>query len=112
MIEIFSVLFNFFFLSILFLFPSFFLVNRFIILKKLNFFDLVSVNIIFQFTIYLLFSFFYSNISTLIIIFFVISLINFIIFFYRNNNLKIKNRLLLSILLFTIIVLRVTAMED
>ena len=105
MIEIFSVFFNFFFLSILFLCPSFFLVNRFIILKKLNFFDLVSVNIIFQFTIYLLFSFFYSNISTLITIIFVISLINFIIFFYRNNNFKINNRLLLSILLFTIIVL-------
>jgi hypothetical protein len=105
MIEIFSVFFNFFFLSILFLFPSFFLVNKFYILRKLNFFDLLSVNIIFQFTIYLSFSFIYSNVSTLIAIFFVFSLISLFIFFYRNKNIKINKRLLLSIFLFTIIVL-------
>jgi hypothetical protein len=105
MIEILAVLFSFFSLSILFLFPSFFLVNKFSILKKLNFFDLLSVNIIFQFTIYLLFSFFYSNISTLITNFFFISLISLFIFFYYNKNIEINKRLLLSILLFTIIVL-------
>lgn len=105
MIEIFSVLFNFFFLSILFLFPSFFLVNKFYILRKLNFFDLLSVNIIFQFTIYLFLSFFYSNVSTLIALFFIFSLISLFIFLYRNKNIKINKRLLLSILLFTIIVL-------
>jgi hypothetical protein len=105
MIEIFSVFFNFFFLSILFLFPSFFLVNRFYILRKLNFFDLLSINIIFQFTIYLLFSFFYSNVSTLIVLFFIFSLISLFVFLYLNKNIKINKRLLLSILLFTIIVL-------
>jgi len=105
MIEIFSVLFNFFFLSILFLFPSFFLVNKFYILRKLNFFDLLSVNVIFQFTIYLFLSFFYSNVSTLIALFFIFSLISLFIFLYRNKNIKINKRLLLSILLFTIIVL-------
>ena len=105
MIEIFSVFFNFFFLSILFLFPSFFLVNRFYILRKLNFFDLLSINIIFQFTIYLLFSFFYSNVSTLIVLFFIFSLICLFVFLYLNKNIKINKRLLLSILLFTIIVL-------
>jgi hypothetical protein len=105
MTEIFAVFFNLFFLSILFLFPSFFLVSKFSILRKLNFFDLLSVNIVFQFTVYLVASFFYSNITTLIAIFFVISLISFSIFLYRNKNIKINKRLLLSILLFIIIVL-------
>ena len=51
------------------------------------------------------FSFIYSNVSTLIAIFFVFSLISLFIFFYRNKNIKINKRLLLSIFLFTIIVL-------
>ena len=105
MIEIFSIFFNFFFLSILFLFPSFFLVNKFFILRQLNFFDLLSINILLQFSIYLLFSFFYSDITTLIKIFFFFSLCSLPVFFYYNKNFKINKILILSILLFAIIVL-------
>jgi hypothetical protein len=105
MIEIFSVFFNFFFLFVLFLFPSFFLVNKFFILRQLNFFDLLSINILLQFSLYLLFSFFYSDISTLIKFFFFLSFCSLPIFFYCNKNFKINKRLILSILLFVIIVL-------
>jgi hypothetical protein len=105
MVEIFSVFFNFFFLSILFLFPSFFLVNKLSILRNLSFFDLLSVNILFQFTVYLIFSFFCSDIRILITFFFVISLFYLFIFFYRNKDIKINKRLILIILLFSIIVL-------
>jgi len=105
MVEIFSVLFNFFFLFVLSLFPSFFLVNKFFILRQLNFFDLLSINILLQFSVYLLFSFFYSDISTLIKFFFFLSFCSLPIFFYCNKNFKINKRLILSILLFVIIVL-------
>ena len=66
---------------------------------------MLSVNIIFQFTIYLLSSFFFSNISILIIIVFIISLLSFLFSCYLNRNFKINNKLVLSILLFAIIVL-------
>jgi hypothetical protein len=105
MLEITSVFFNFFFLSILFLFPSFFIVNKFPVLKNFNFFDLLSINILFQFTIYLSLSFFYSNISILIVTLFIISLLFTFHFIYRYRSFKINVKLFLSILLFSIIVL-------
>lgn len=107
MIEILTVFLNFFFLFILFLFPlNFIKKDNLIFLKNFNFFDLICLNILLQFTIYLGLSFFYEKIDLIIRSFFSISLI-FIVFFFLKKNFSFKknNLLLLSVSLFSLIVL-------
>jgi hypothetical protein len=104
--ETFFIFLHFFFLLILFFFPFHFLKNNLIFLKNLNFYDLICINILTQFTLYLFLSFFFSNISHLLVGIFFLS---FILLFFSGvkNFFKIKNNifLLVSIFLFFIIVI-------
>jgi hypothetical protein len=104
--EIFFIFFHFFFLLILFFFPFHFLKNNLIFLKNLNFYDLICINILTQFTLYLFLSFFFSNISHLLVGIFFLS---FILLFFSGvkNFFKIRNNIffLVSIFLFFIIVI-------
>ena len=104
--EILFIFYQFFFLLILFFFPFHFLKNNLVFLKDLNFYDLICINIITQFTLYLLLSFFFSNISQLLLGIFSLSFI-LLFFFGVKNYYKIRNNifLLLSVFLFFIIVI-------
>lgn len=104
--EIFFIFSYFFFLLILFLFPFNFLKNKLVFLKNLNFYDLICINIIAQFTLYLYLSFFFSNISYLLFSIFFLSFI-FLFFFIVKNFIEIRNNifLLVSVFLFFIIVI-------
>ena len=104
--EIFFIFAHFFFLLILFLFPFNFLINKLVFLKNLNFYDLICINIITQFTLYLSLSFFFSNISYLLFGIFFLSFI-FLFFFIVKNFIEIRNNifLLVSVFLFFIIVI-------
>ena len=104
--EIFFIFSHFFFLLILFLFPFNFLKNKLVYLKNLNFYDLICINIITQFTLYLILSFFFSNISYLLFGIFFLSFILLFLFIVKNF-IKIRNNifLLVSIFLFFIIVI-------
>jgi hypothetical protein len=73
--EIFLTIYQLFFIFILFLFPFHFLKNKFSFLKLYNFFDLICLNVIIQFTLYLALSFFLPDISWLINLIFISSLI-------------------------------------
>ncbi len=79
MIEILNILFQSIFIFILFLFPSNLI--KFQILKKFNFFDKVSINLILQISIYFLFSF--INLKIFYILYFI---------FFLNIFLIIKNK--------------------
>lgn len=107
MIEIFTIFLNFFFLFILFLFPlNFIKKNNLFFLNNFNFFDLICLNILFQFTIYLCLSFFYVKIDLIIRFIFIISLIFILFNTYKKNFIFKKNNLLIwSIALFSLIVL-------
>ena len=106
MLEIFFIFSHFFFLLILFLFPFNFLKNKLVFLKNLNFYDLICINIITQFTLYLVLSFFFSNISYLLFGIFFLSFI-LLFFFIVKNFIEIRNNifLLVSIFLFFIVVI-------
>ena len=99
--EIFFIFSHFFFLLILFLFPFNFLKNKLVFLK-----NLICINIITQFTLYLFLSFFFSNISYLLFGIFFLSFILLFLFIVKNF-IKIRNNifLLVSIFLFFIIVI-------
>lgn len=107
MIEILTVFLNFFFLFILFLFPlNFIKKNNLVLLENFNFFDLICLNILLQFTIYLGLSFFNVKIDLIIKFIFIISLIFILFNLYKKNFIFRKNNLLLlSIALFSLIVL-------
>lgn len=104
--EIFFTFYQLFFISIFFLFPFHFLKNNLSFLKLFNFFDLICLNVITQFTLYLILSFFFPNISWLINSIFILSLILFLVNFTRVK-LLIKNNytLLLLIIVFLLLVL-------
>jgi|694.fasta_scaffold56770_5 hypothetical protein len=104
--EIFFTFYQLFFIFILFLFPFHFIKEKFRFLKIYNFFDLICLNIIIQFTLYLILSFFIPNISLLINLIGIFSLILFSVNFSKIK-LLIKNNylLLLLIIVFLILVL-------
>jgi hypothetical protein len=104
--EIFFTFYQLFFIFILFLFPFHFIKEKFRFLKIYNFFDLICLNIIIQFTLYLILSFFIPNISLLINLIGIFSLILLSVNFSKIK-LLIKNNyfLLLLIIVFLILVL-------
>ena len=104
--EIFFTFYQLFFIFILFLFPFHFIKEKFRFLKIYNFFDLICLNIIIQFTLYLILSFFMPNISLLINLIGIFSLILLSVNFSKIK-LLIKNNylLLLLIIVFLILVL-------
>lgn len=104
--EIFFTFYQLFFIFILFLFPFHFIKEKFRFLKIYNFFDLICLNIIIQFTLYLILSFFIPNISLLINLIGIFSLILLSVNFSKIK-LVIKNNylLLLLIIVFLILVL-------
>ena len=104
--EIFFTFYQLFFIFILFLFPLHFIKKKFNFLKFYNFFDLICLNIIIQFTLYLILSFFFPNISWLINSFGILSLI-FLSVNFSKIKLLIKNNynLLLLIIVFLVLVL-------
>ena len=104
--EIFFTFYQLFFIFILFLFPFHFINEKFKFLKIYNFFDLICLNIIIQFTLYFILSFFIPNISLLINSIGTLSLILLLVNFSKIK-LLIKNNylLLLLIIVFLILVL-------
>jgi hypothetical protein len=91
------------FLFVLFLFPlNFRFANRYVDLKNLNFFDVICLNVLLQFSLYLAISFFVADISNIIRLIFFLSLI-LTLFNYKNFQFKKKYHLILSIILFIII---------
>lgn len=104
--EIFFISSHFFLLFFLFLFPLHFLKKRIVLLNNFNFYDLICLNILFQFNIYLFFSFFYSNITLLIYLFVILSIALSLYFFLKNKLFYKDNyNLILSIFLFLLVVL-------
>jgi hypothetical protein len=104
--EIFFTFYQLFFIFILFLFPFHFIKKKINFLKFYNFFDLICLNIIIQFTLYLILSFFFPNISWLINSFGIFSLIFLSVNFFKIKLLIKKNyNLLLLIIVFLILVL-------
>jgi len=104
--EHFLIFSQFSFLFILFLFPLHFIKKRFFFLTNFNFYDLICLNILIQFNIYLILSFFFSDITLLIYFFFILSFIFSLYLFFKNKFFYKKNyNLILSILLFLLIVL-------
>ena len=103
MFEIINIFIYGLFLFILFLFPlSFRFANRYTNIKNLNFFDVICLNVLLQFSLYLAFSFFVADISNIIrLIFFLSVILTF--FSYKNFQFKKKYHLILSIILFIII---------
>jgi hypothetical protein len=85
------------------LFPlCFSFVNRYVNIKNLNFFDIICLNVLLQFSLYLVFSFFVADISNIIRLIFFFSLI-LIFFNYKNFQFEKKYNLILSIILFNVI---------
>jgi len=104
--EIFFTFYSFFFIFLLFLFPFNFIKNKFVFLKVYNFFDIICLNIITQFSLYLLLSFFLSNINWLMNTIFVLSLILLTLNFPKIKSLNKNNKsFLLLILVFIILVI-------
>ena len=104
--ELFLIFSQFFFLFFLFLFPFHFIKKEITFLNNLNFYDLICLNILIQFNIYLILSFFFSDIGLLIYFLFILSLIFSLYLFFKNKFFYKKNYyLILSILLFLLIVL-------
>lgn len=103
MLEIINIFIYGLFLFILFLFPlSFRFANRYVNIKNLNFFDVICLNVLLQFSLYLAFSFFVADISNIIrLIFFLSVILTF--FSYKNFQFKKKSHLILLIILFIII---------
>lgn len=103
MLEIINIFIYSLFLFILFLFPlSFRFANRCANIKNLNFFDVICLNVLLQFSLYLAFSFFVADISNIIRLIFFLSVM-LTLFNYKNFQFKKKYHLILSIILFIII---------
>jgi hypothetical protein len=103
MFEIINIFIYGLFLFVLFLFPlCFSFVNRYVNIKNLNFFDIICLNVLLQFSLYLVFSFFVADISNIIRLIFFFSLI-LIFFNYKNFQFEKKYNLILSIILFNVI---------
>jgi len=84
MLEIANIFIYGIFIFILFLFPfNFSLTDQYIKKVNLNFFDIVCLNVLFQFSIYLILSFFIPDISNVIRAIFLISFF-FIFIDYKN----------------------------
>jgi len=104
--EIFFIFYQVFFTFILFLFPFHFIKEKFSFLKIYNFFDLICLNIIIQFTLYLILSFFIPNISFLINLIGILSLILLSVNFSKIKLMIKNNHLpLWLIIVFLILVL-------
>jgi len=102
MLEIANIFIYGIFIFILFLFPfNFSFTDQYIKKVNLNFFDIICLNVLFQFSIYLILSFFIPDISNVIRAIFLISFF-FIFIDYKKFELK-KNYFLFLLIIFFLI---------